>query len=118
MSVKSSYQVREAFAPFCNLIALTLGYNSVERLRLTKIVKEIKFEGVWDELQPRKFFQKQSVTKHLRLTLVPMKNRAPREKFNCYFTGPFSSTRKSFISVGGWALGYHSMKLRHFPYIS
>ena len=47
-----------------------------------------------------------------------MKNRAPREKFNCYFTGPFSSTRKSFISVGGWALGYHSMKLRHFPYIS
>ena len=50
MSGKSSYQVREAFAPFCNLIALTLGYNSVESFSLTKIVKEIKFEGVWDEL--------------------------------------------------------------------
>ena len=31
----------------------------------------------------------QSVTKKLRLTLVFMKNRAPREKFNCYFSGRF-----------------------------
>ena len=31
----------------------------------------------------------QSVTKYLRLTLVFMKNMAPRERFNCYFSGLF-----------------------------
>ena len=39
-------------------------------LRVTKIVKEIKFEGVWDELESKNGFQRQSVTKYLRLTLV------------------------------------------------
>ena len=43
-----------SFCLFCNLIALTLGSNSVESLRLTKTVKEIKFKGVWDELGSRK----------------------------------------------------------------
>ena len=55
-------------------------------VRVTKIVKEIKFEGVWDELGSKKLFQRQSVTKYLRLTLVFMKNSAPREKFDCYFS--------------------------------
>ena len=31
---------------FYKLVALTLGYNSVENLRVTNIVKEIRFEGV------------------------------------------------------------------------
>ena len=60
MSVKRS----EAFALFYNLIAPNLGQNNVENLRLTKVDKEIKFEGVWDELGGRKFFQRQSVTKY------------------------------------------------------
>ena len=41
---------------FLNWIALTLGYNSVKSLRFMKIVEEIKFEGVWDELESRKSF--------------------------------------------------------------
>ena len=81
--------MKEAFAHFCNLIALTLGQNNGKSLRLNKVVKEIKLEGVWDELGLRKVFQRQSVTKYLSLTLVFMKNRAPREKFNCYFSGLF-----------------------------
>ena len=40
--------------------------------RVTKIVKEIKFEGVWGELESNKGFKRQSVTKYLRLTLVFM----------------------------------------------
>ena len=51
MSVKrleKQLSSKESFCPFCNLIALTLGSNSDESLRLTKIVKEIKFKGVWD----------------------------------------------------------------------
>ena len=41
-------------------------------LRVSKIVKEIKFEGTWGELQAKKCFHLQSFTKHLRLTLVFM----------------------------------------------
>ena len=36
-------------------------------LRVTKIVKEIKFEGVWGNLESKKGFRRQSVTKYLRL---------------------------------------------------
>ena len=39
-------------------------------LRVTKIVKEIRFVGVWGELEAKKCFQRQSFTKYLRLTLV------------------------------------------------
>ena len=46
---KYSYQVRQVLAPFSNLIALMLGYNSVNNLRVTKIVKKITLERVWDE---------------------------------------------------------------------
>ena len=45
----------------------------MEGLRVTKeIAKEIKFEGVLDELEAKKFLQRQPFTKYLRLTLVFM----------------------------------------------
>ena len=40
--------------------------------RATKDVKEIKFQGVWDEIEAKKCFQRQSLTKYLRLNLVFM----------------------------------------------
>ena len=58
-------------------------------LRVTEIVKEIKFEGVWDELETQKCFQRQSFTKYVRLTLVSMSNSALREKFNFCFSRVF-----------------------------
>ena len=42
----------------------------------------MKFEGVWGKLEARNCFQRQSLTKHLRKTLVFMSKRALREKFN------------------------------------
>ena len=39
-------------------------------LKVTKIVKEIKFEGVWGKLEPTTGFQRHSITKYLRLTVV------------------------------------------------
>ena len=39
-------------------------------LRVTKIVKEVKFEGVWDEWKAEKCFQRQSFTKYLTVTLA------------------------------------------------
>ena len=64
MSVKrleKQLSSKGSFALFCNLIALTLCENSVESLRLTKIVTEINFQGVWDGLGSRKVFQRQSI---------------------------------------------------------
>ena len=55
---KSSYQVKQILAIFRNLVAL----NSVKGLRITKIVKEIKFEEICGELQSKAGFQRQSVT--------------------------------------------------------
>ena len=42
----SSYQVRQILATFSNLIALTLSRKSVKDIKVSKIVKEIKFERV------------------------------------------------------------------------
>ena len=58
-------------------------------LRGAKIVKEIKFEGIWGELESKKGFQRQSVTKYLRITLAFMLNGALLERFNCYYLGLF-----------------------------
>ena len=63
---------RQILALFCNLVALILGLKWVKGLRVTKIVKEIKFEGVWGELEAKNWCQRQSFTKYLRLTLVFM----------------------------------------------
>ena len=41
-------------------------------LRVTKIVKEVMFEGVWGEVKSKKCFQRQSFKEYLRLTLVFM----------------------------------------------
>ena len=40
--------------------------------RVTKIDQEVRFEGIWGELESRKDFPRQSVTKYVRLTLVFM----------------------------------------------
>ena len=41
-------------------------------IRVTEIAKEIKFKVVWGELQPKMGFQRQPVTKYMRLALVFM----------------------------------------------
>ena len=56
---ESSYQVRQILGIFRDLIALILGYNSVKGFRVSKNVKEIKFEGVWCDLESKESFQRQ-----------------------------------------------------------
>ena len=53
---RSSYQLKQILAVFCNLIPLILGQSSVEVLGVTEIVKEIKFEGVLVKLESKKRF--------------------------------------------------------------
>ena len=52
--LESSYHVTIILGIFCQSIALILGLNSVKDLRVTKNVQEIKFGGVWGELESKK----------------------------------------------------------------
>ena len=69
-------------------------------IRVTKIVKEINFEGVWGELESKKDSKRQPFIvkrqKDFRLTLVFMSNSALREKFNFYFPRVFASINRKF----------------------
>ena len=49
-------------------------------LRVIKIVKETKFEGVCSELEAKKCFHRQLFTKYLRLTPVSLWNSAHYDK--------------------------------------
>ena len=51
---ESSYHVRIILGLFWNSFAWILGLNSVKDLRVTKNVEEIKFGGVWGELEWKK----------------------------------------------------------------
>ena len=86
---KSSYHVRQITTNFCNLVALNLIWNCVKDIRVKKIFKKIKFEGVWGSLEARNVFQRQSRTKYLRKTLVFIWNNALQEMFIFYLQGVF-----------------------------
>ena len=98
--LKSSYKVRQSLAPFCHLNSLILGQSSAKGLRVIKNDKEIKFEGVWREIESKQSFQRGCLTKHLRLTLVFLSNSAQRQNFNFCFQEFSSSINKTFIFQG------------------
>ena len=97
---KCNDQLRQSSAISSNWVFLVLGYNSVNSLRVTKIFKEIIFEGVCGNLEPKTRFQRQSVTKYLRLTLVFAWNSALRDKLNFFFYSFFDRIAKIFILAG------------------
>ena len=69
------------FSLFYNLTALIIGYKSVKDLRVTKIVKEIKFVAVRGELESKRGLQRQSFTGYWRLNLAFAWDSALRGKF-------------------------------------
>ena len=105
--LSESYEVRQIFALFLQLNCSKFRLKQYQSLRVTKIVQEIKFEGVRDESESKKGFQRQSLTKYLRHTTGKVK---------LLFFGTFllALTKFSFWP-GDWALGYDSVKFRHFP---
>ena len=70
-------------------------------LGVTKIVKEIKFEGVWGELESRRGFQAQSVSRYLGLTLVFSCGIAHSGGGLISVQECFASVNKMFILVRG-----------------
>ena len=66
-------------------------------VRITKIVKEIKFEGVSGELESKGGFKRQSVTKYLKLTLVFMGMAHYGRGFIAIFWTIFASIDKIFV---------------------
>ena len=87
-------------------------------LRVIDIFKEIKFEGVWGELESKKCFQRQSFTKYLTLTLVSCEILHHGNSLISVFQELFVSINKISFWQEDWALGYHSMKFRHLSGIS
>ena len=70
--------------------------NFFKGLRVTKIMKQIEFEGAWDELEAISCFQRQSWPKYIRQTLVLVWNSAFWEKFNCNFWTVFGLYVQTF----------------------
>ena len=95
---ESSTWVRQILALFCILLALILDWNCVKGLRVIKIVKQIKFEGIWGKLEAKNcsFYVKQCTKGKIQFlffsSLLPM------------------LTKFSFWEED-WALGYNSMKI-------
>ena len=87
---KLTYQLRQILAIFSNLMSLYLGSNSVKDVTVTQILKEVNFKRVWGNLESKTGFQRQQVTKYLRLTQVFTRNSALLEKFSLYFLRVFS----------------------------
>ena len=63
-----------------------------------KIVQKIKFEWVWCELESKKCFQRQSVKKYLKLTLVLIVHYG--KSLIAIFQDFFTSINKTFIFAG------------------
>ena len=70
--MKSSEKQSPSKASFrpSHLIALILGQNNVEGVRVTKNIKEMKFEGVWGEIESKRAFRRQWLTGYLGLAPV------------------------------------------------
>ena len=84
-------------------------------IKVTEIGKEVKFKRVWGKLEPEKGFERPSVTKYLRLTLVFM-------WISALWKGLISVLQEFFASIniwqGDWALGYHFLGFWHSPLVS
>ena len=65
-------------------------------LRVTKIVKEIKFEGVWGELKAKKLFPETIIHKIFETNSSFHVNYALREKFNFCFSRDFCYYQQNF----------------------
>ena len=72
-------------------------------VKVTKNIKEMKFEGVWGEIESKGAFQRQWLTGYLGLTPVLVWGCARRGGWGHWFS---ASIRGAFIlagGAGGWA---------------
>ena len=56
---KSSKDVKQILSLLCNFVTLILDENYVKGHRVIKILKQIKFEGEWGELEAKYCFQRE-----------------------------------------------------------
>ena len=68
----SRYQERQILALFYTLVKLILNCNCVKGARVTKILKQIKFERVWGELAAKICSTNNHSKKYLRQNPVLM----------------------------------------------
>ena len=91
---KSSYQSRQVLVLFCDLVTLIFCWNCVKGVRVTKIVKQVKFEGAWVELKAKTVFtdnRGQSISDKLQFL---WKMAHYRKSSICSFKDRFASIHK------------------------
>ena len=69
-------------------------------IKVTEIGKEVKFKRIWGKLEPEKGFERPSVRKYLRLTLVFMWISALRKGLISVLQEFFASINKFFHLTG------------------
>ena len=67
---KKQLKSKANFTPSFQLNCSNFRLKQCKNIRVTEIAKEIKFKRVWGNLESKKGFQRQPITKYLRLTLV------------------------------------------------
>ena len=84
--LKNSYQVKQILSLLFKLVTLILSYKYVKGLRVTKNFKQIKFKRIWNKLEAKHCFQRQSWREYIRQTLVLVWNSVLWQKvnFNCW----------------------------------
>ena len=77
---------------------------------VTKIVKEIRFEGVWGRVRSKKLIPETIFREYLRHSSFRAKLRTTGKVQFLFFNGFLLVMTKFSFSPGDWALGYYSMK--------
>ena len=83
------------------------------------MANKLTLKGSGTSKNQRNVFRGNHLQKKFTVTLVFMWSTELRERFNYYFWGHLCHYKTKFsFWRGDWALGYHSVKFRHFPNIS
>ena len=78
-------------------------------MKVIKIVKDNKFQRVWQETEAKSCFHWQLFTKYLRLTLALMQKSAEKVYF-LFFKSFLLVLKKSSLWQEDWALDYYYIK--------
>ena len=114
---KSLCRVRQILGLFCISLALILGWNCVKGLRLTKNVKQIKFEGVWGRLESKNCCR-QNHSQNTWDKLHFLSKTEHYRKSSIYFFQRFLANTDKKIHFGRETVCWHSLQNFLFCFMS
>ena len=114
---ESIYQARQILAYFCKLGALMLRENYLKGLRVTKIVKQLKFQGSLRWVKNKKLFAEIIILKIFGTNCnFHVKYSTLQENSISVLQEIFTSTDKILILEGGMNTRQQLYKILRFPW--